>query len=70
MAERACSNCGAWYYRVNKLHLWTRRNPGHRTGWVKIDERLCLRCSTEKQTMRVCAVLAVKAVPNKRKKRA
>jgi hypothetical protein len=68
MAQRACTNCGKWYYRRNKIEMWVTRNPGHRTGWEKIDERLCLECSDNKQTRRIVAVLAVRPVARGRKR--
>jgi len=52
---KICSKCGKTYYRRNRLEMWTGRNPGHRTGWIKQEVRLCNDClpSVEAQRMLV-----------------
>ena len=62
MRQRACTSCRKWYYRVNKMDLWTGRNPGHRVGWYKQEVRLCVECCTKQMASRVITVAHVRVV--------
>jgi hypothetical protein len=42
--DRYCDHCDAWYFRGNRMALWTKRNPGHREGWQKEVVKLCNEC--------------------------
>ncbi len=66
MAARECSQCGRPYYRSNRFRLWTKQNPGHRTGWAKWDEPVCLNCQPAGQAQRILALATVRIVHRKR----
>lgn len=43
---RMCDVCGKTYFRRNLVEAWPKRNPGHRLGWYKVRQRVCLECMT------------------------
>lgn len=65
---RECDRCGKPYWRVNRVHVWTVRNPGHREGWHKIEEKLCMKCCNEGQARRMAVMVGVRIVPVNRRK--
>jgi hypothetical protein len=56
---RACDKCGDPYNRRDLIEVWTARNPGHRTGWMKARQRLCMKCSSVVQAQRILVVAQV-----------
>lgn len=50
---RICTNCGDPYHRRNLVEGWTVRNPGHRKGWHKQIEKLCLNCVSVSKMHRI-----------------
>lgn len=69
MSGKVCDGCGKPYYRANRLRLWTDRNPGHREGWRKLDEKLCLTCSDTRQTQRIVSVISIRPVSTRKRAR-
>ena len=67
--ERVCSSCGKSYHRRNRLEVWTGRNPGSRTGWLKEEIKLCLACMNVKTSERVLVLAHVQVVNSRNKKR-
>jgi hypothetical protein len=57
---RECMRCGRWYHRRDRIEVWTTRNPGHRTGWVKQSLRVCLQCAPVQQSRRVLMLVSVR----------
>lgn len=48
-----CTECGEHYYRRDRVEIWYVRNPGHRIGWEKVIQSLCLSCSTTKRAQQI-----------------
>lgn len=67
-APRTCDRCGKPYWRSNTFRLWTIRNPGHRDGWGKIEEKLCNNCCNEGMARRTAVMYGVRIVPINRQK--
>lgn len=44
MIERTCDRCKRWYLRGNMVRTWVVTNPGHRTGWVRVIQKICTYC--------------------------
>lgn len=65
LRPRCCSECGAPYYRANRLRVWTSTNPGHRLGWIKEDLRLCIRCFDSRKAQRVVTLASVRVTVGK-----
>lgn len=59
---RECDLCGDPYLRVNRVRVWTTRNPGHRDGWELTDVRACIRCAPVAQVQRAVRIISVRPV--------
>jgi len=60
---RACSNCGRWYHRRNRIGCWTTRSPGKRLGWTFEEVKICMACMNVKNSERVLFLASVRMVP-------
>ena len=56
---RCCDKCGKPYLRRNLAIGWTRRNVGHRDGWVREEMRTCMRCTSTEQAQRMLVMVSV-----------
>ena len=66
-ANRICTRCGKVYYRVNKMSVWTRTNPGHRMGWWKQEAKLCNDCCQPRLAQRIMTVAHIRLIEPPRK---
>jgi len=64
---RRCSVCGEVYYRVNKIHVWTAMNPGHRMGWILEELNLCGKCFSARSAQRIVAIATVAQISDQRR---
>lgn len=64
---RTCSICGEPYNRRNLTEIWDTRNFGHRAGWNKTILKLCMRCFTIDQALRVTSVIATTSTSTSKK---
>lgn len=47
---KVCHDCGRTYWRGNRFRLWvTRRLPGGRILFTKLDVKVCLQCFANRQ---------------------
>ena len=67
--SRRCDNCGRSYLRRNLTEAWTVRNPGHRGGWMKQIQKICMNCQTITASKRVMLVASVNVVSQHQQKR-
>lgn len=65
--NRICTSCRKVYYRVNKMSVWTRINPGHRLGWWKQEAKLCIDCCKAQMAQRLMTVAHVRLIEPPRK---
>jgi hypothetical protein len=52
-APRRCHICHDPYNRRNKIIVWTKQNPGRRTGWNREELNVCCRCGPESVARRL-----------------
>jgi len=64
---RTCSICHETYNRRNLTEIWDTRNFGHRAGWNKTILKLCMRCFTIDQALRVTSVIATTSTNTSKK---
>lgn len=57
--KRKCSDCGRTYYRVNKVHVWTGRNIGHRYGWHRDTANVCIKCMDPQSSTKILGLTHV-----------
>jgi len=63
--NRECSKCGTTYARRNLAEAWIKTNPGSRTGWQKVTVKLCTKCLTPSQAMRMFLVTQIRVLPGR-----
>ncbi len=61
-AARICDNCGKPYWRSNSIRAWTVRNEGCRSGWKKVEERICNSCLSPNQALRTASLFGIRIV--------
>ena len=57
--SRRCDECGEGYFRRNLTEVWDVRNPGKRMGWGKRISKLCCKCLTMKQVLRLLPMVGL-----------
>lgn len=67
MSERICDVCKNTYRRRNLTEMWTVRNPGHRKGWLKTIQKVCIKCLSVAQAHRILDLAEAKFTTSKRK---
>jgi len=47
--KRVCDRCSKPYWRVQRFHIWTTQNYGHRAGWALAEQRVCTKCMDQSE---------------------
>mgnify|MGYP001591238911 CR=1 FL=1 len=58
--NRKCETCDQPYFRCNKVAMWTKRNPGKRSGWKKETHKTCLVCTPVQEANRILGIIQVR----------
>lgn len=69
LKPRTCDVCGAKYHRRNLIEAWPTRNPGHRIGWFKVRQRVCLACMSTGDSARMLRAVGARWIEPKKEEK-